>query len=102
MSLSLEEREKIAELKRLLPQNFVLHLTTEVRAQIKEVSGNPAQAGLECQLKAALTKLVHDPKFKGLRSHKYNSLNERYGREVWESGEFQDRCRVNFRSALFS
>jgi hypothetical protein len=85
VSLSTEEREKLAELKRILPQKFVLHLTAEVRDQIRAVSENPAQTGLEFQLKAALTKLVHDPKFKGLNSHKYNSFNERYGKEIWES-----------------
>lgn len=85
MSLLQEDREKLAALKVQLPQKFKLQITDAARAQIKSVSQNPAQAGLEFQLKAAITKLAHDPKFKGLNSHKYDSLNERYGKEVWES-----------------
>ena len=85
MSLSSEDREKLAALKAQLPQKFRLHLTETIREQIKAVSQDPAQAGLEFQLKAAITKLAHHPKFKGLNSHKYDSLNERYGKEVWES-----------------
>ena len=42
-------------------------------------------AGLEYQLKAAIIKIAHNPRYKGLNSHKYESLNERYGHEVWES-----------------
>ncbi len=85
MTLSQSDREKLAELKANLAQKYRLILTDTARAQIKAVSENPAQAGLEFQLKAAIAKLVHDPKFKGLNSHKYDSLNDRYGKEVWES-----------------
>jgi hypothetical protein len=85
VTLSQGDKEKLAELKAQLPQKFSLRLTDTVRAQIKAVSENPAQAGLEFQLKAAITKLVHDPKFKGLNSHKYDYLNDRYGQDVWES-----------------
>ncbi len=32
-----------------------------------------------------MTKLADNPKYKGLNSHKYSSLNEKYGCEIWES-----------------
>jgi hypothetical protein len=85
VSLSNEDREKLSLLKAQLRQKFKLRLTDTIRDQIKSISQNPAQAGLEFQLKATITKLAHDPKFKGLNSHKYESMNERYGKEIWES-----------------
>jgi hypothetical protein len=56
-----------------------------LREHLKIISQNPAMSGLEYQLKAAITKIAHDPRYKGLNSHKYEFLSERYGKEVWES-----------------
>jgi hypothetical protein len=85
VSLSAEDRIKLAALKQDLPQKFRLQITAPLREQLKAISQNPALAGLEYQLKATITKLAHDPKYKGLQSHKYESLHDRYGKEIWES-----------------
>ncbi len=85
MSLSVEDRSKLAALKKDLPQKYKLQITSELKELLKLLSQNPAKAGLEYQLKAAITKIAHDPRYKGLNSHKYESLNERYGQEIWES-----------------
>lgn len=85
MSLSTEDRNKLAALKKDLPQNYKLLLTDELRDGLKAISQDPAMAGLEFQLKAAITKIAHNPRYKGLNSHKYQSLNDRYGQDIWES-----------------
>ena len=85
MSLSVEDRNKLAALRKDLPQKFKLQITDELREHLKSISQNPAMAGLEFQLKAAITKIAHDSRYKGLNSHKYESLNDRYGQEIWES-----------------
>jgi hypothetical protein len=85
VTLSKEDREKLNALATSLPKKFGLHLTPECKAQIAAVSANPHYSGLEFQIKAAITKLVHDPKYKGLNTHRYSSLSEKYKCDVWES-----------------
>lgn len=85
MTLSKEDREKLGALSQNLPQRFRLHLTPECKAQIAAVAADPNLAGLEFQIKAAITKLLHDPKYKGLNTHRFSSLSEKYHGEIWES-----------------
>ncbi len=85
MTLTKEDKEKLLELQKLLEKKFKIFLTDEFREQLKKIKNNPSQSGLEFQIKAAITKLAHSPKYKGLNSHKYDSLTEKYNCEVWES-----------------
>ena len=85
MTLTKEDKEKLQEIRTRLKKNFKIFLTDEFRLQLKTIKDNPAQSGIEFQIKAAITKLAHSPKYKGLNSHKFSSLNEKYACEVWES-----------------
>ena len=85
MTLEKDEREKLLNLNKSLPQNYKLILNSEAKAQLKAISKNPPKKGLEFKIKATLTKLIHNPKYPGLNSHHYSSLDDRYGEKVWES-----------------
>lgn len=85
MTLTKEEREKLSNLNKSLPQKYKLILNPDAKEQLKLISLNPPKQGLEFKIKAALTKLVHNPKYPGLNSHHYSSLDDRYKNKVWES-----------------
>jgi hypothetical protein len=85
VTLSKDDREKLSALSQSLPQKFRLQLTPECKAQLSAVSANPQREGLEFQIKAAITKLLHDPKYKGLNTHRFQALSEKYQCDVWES-----------------
>jgi len=85
VTLTQEEKKKIAELKKDLPQKLALVLTPEARQHLKEIASNPHFKGLEFQAKAALVKLVHNPKHSGLNSHKFYGLSKMFHMDVWES-----------------
>lgn len=85
MNLSKNSKQKLLDLQDQLKQNFKITITKEFKQQITAIKEDPTREGLEFQIKATITKLAHDPKYKGLNSHKFSSLNEKYGCEVWES-----------------
>jgi hypothetical protein len=85
MNLSKSDKEKLLDIQKLLKQNFKITITPEFKQQLSIIEKDPAHTSLEFQVKAAITKLAHDPKYKGLNSHKFSSLNEKYNCEVWES-----------------
>ena len=85
MTLTKEEKKKIAEIKKDLPQKLILLMTPEARNQLKEISTDPHFKGLEFQVKSTIVKLVHNPKYPGLNSHKFHGLTQMFQIDVWES-----------------
>ncbi len=79
------ERQKLADLANDLPRQFSLILTKEFKEQLQKIRDDGSKPHLIWQVKAAIIKLAHNPKYPGLNSHIFDSFSRHYGREVWES-----------------
>ena len=65
---------------------FTVHLTTQAENDLADLTRDK---GLAKRLKAARKTIglleVHGPRYPGLQSHKYDSLQGARGEEVWQS-----------------
>lgn len=65
---------------------FSVHLTAQAESDLADLARD---TGLAKRLKAARKTIglleVHGPRYPGLQSHKYDSLQGARGDEVWES-----------------
>jgi len=67
-----------------LTASFKLVFTLEARDVLQDLT-SPQHAVKQKKVQRALGRLQQDPRYPGLRSHKYSSLSGANGEDVWDS-----------------
>ena len=79
-----QKKDDLRDLAKSLPRKYEVSLTDEFQSQLKKMKSS-SDVGLIWLAKACIIKLAHNHKYPGLNSHRFESLDQRYGEKIWES-----------------